>query len=745
MRRMDRVILVSNRLPVTVRSDGDGNQHLTPSSGGLVTGLTPLHEKSGVWIGYPGDTPNEETLAELKRRRLVPVRIPDAEYDAYYGGYANSALWPLFHYAVDRCHFDPAAYDAYCRVNERFADAVVATAEPGDIVWVHDYHLMLLPQMLRERLPDVTIGFFLHIPFPSAEIFRVLPQRDAILRGLLGADLIGVHTLEHADHATLAIRRLLGIESHRGAVHVDDHIARIEAHPLGIDVDAMRAQAFSPEADVLLAQLRERVGDRRVLLGIDRLDYTKGLPLKLLAFADLLERAPKWREQAALVQLAVPARTEIEEYREQRAEVEQLVGQINGAYGTPGLMPIQYMYRSVDPPELGALYRLADVGLVSPIRDGMNLVAKEYIACQDDTPGVLVVSEFAGAASELGEALRINPWDVPGTSRQIERALEMPEAERRQRMEPLFERVRSNDVHRWVRRFLARLRRQAALRGSAPPVMAAATLAESIGGAFAQARSPLVMLDYSGALREAAAHPEEATPTTEILDLLRDLAAQDGTIAIVSGRTRETLDNWFGTLPITLVAEYGMWMRLPDEDEWRSIGPPIEVSWKRDVRAVLDEYARRGPGSWVEEKSAGLVWHYGEADPVLGRWLALELTANLETMLMTSSADVSYDEHTVEVRQGGVSKGAAYERIVELLGPFDFIMAAGDDRADEDLFGALPNGQFSVKVGGGPSAANAAVRSPRTLRSLLHRMVAERAGAMAERVAAGTPTRMTTA
>ncbi|MEX2374095.1 MAG: trehalose-6-phosphate synthase, partial [Dehalococcoidia bacterium] len=320
---MPRVILVSNRLPVTLRQDPDGTQHVEPSSGGLVAGLQPLHEQSGsLWIGHPGTWPERDAGEELERQRLIPVAVPDEDYGAYYDGYSNTAVWPLFHYLLERCDFDPEQYAAYRRVNERFAETVLGHARPDDLIWIHDYQLMLLPQLIRRHLPDARIGFFLHIPFPSSEVFRVLPEREEILRGLLGADLIGVHTYEYADHLARSIRRVLGFEHHSGLIRVGARDVHIEPHPMGIDVDGFRERAFSPEADQLLATHREWVHGRQVILGVDRLDYTKGLPLKLEAFRLLLQRSPRWRDDAVFIQLAVPSREGIEGYQEQRAEVE---------------------------------------------------------------------------------------------------------------------------------------------------------------------------------------------------------------------------------------------------------------------------------------------------------------------------------------------------------------------------------------------------------------------------------------
>jgi trehalose 6-phosphate synthase/phosphatase len=723
-----RVILVSNRLPVTI-SRGRGNtQTLNMSAGGLVTGLSPLHSKSdGIWIGHPGEAPNDDIRRQLQERRLVPVDVPAREYHAFYEGYSNGAVWPLFHYFVERCEFDPAQFEAYRKVNERFADKVAEVAEPGDLIWVHDYQLMLLPELLRQRIPDARIGFFLHIPFPSSETFRVLPQRSRILRGLLGADLIGVHTYEYADNLQRSFRRLLGLESSGGTVLYSGRTVRIQTHPIGIDVDELREAAFSAKAERYLLDLKRRIGERQVVLGVDRLDYTKGLPLKLEAWRKLLERSPRWRRNAVLIQIAVPSRENIESYSQQKSHVEQLVGEINGLYGSPGRIPIHYMYQSVPREELGALYRLADMAFVSPVRDGLNLVAKEYVACRDDGGGVLALSEFAGAASELGESLRINPWDIEGTASQIERGLEMDFGERQERMRPMYQRVSLNDVHRWVERFMDSLTQPKVQEMGVPPQLQSPVLAETIGPHLARAKNALFMLDYDGSMREFTERYEDAVPTPEILSVLTDLGKLGGVCAYInSGRDRDTLGDWFAGVPVSLIAEHGSWIREAGESEWQRMGPPPDLRWKEMVRPVLEEYSSRTPGARIEEKSASLVWHYREADDSLGEWQALELLSVLEDMLSASPVEILSGARVIEIRQQGVDKGRAYEYVVEQRGPFDFVLATGDDRTDEDIFARLPLDAYSVKVGAGQSSARAAVGSPGSIRRLLTALVSAR-------------------
>ncbi len=727
---MRRPILVSNRLPVTIGVDPDtGKQTLTHSVGGLVTGLRPLHESSGgLWVGYPGAEPDEDVRRQLTEHNLVPVELDPQDYEDYYEGYSNDAIWPLFHYFTEFGSFVPEQFEAYRRVNQRFADVICDLAEPGDAVWVHDYHLMLLPRMLRDRGLDVRIGFFLHIPFPADETFRILPQRVEILRGLLGADLIGMHTYDYTYNYLRSVRRILGIESHAGTVRMRDHNVRVEAHPLGIDTDEFREKAYSENAERFLTQLKRTIGDRQVILGVDRLDYTKGLLLKLQAFERLLERSPRWAERVLFMQLAVPTRAGIDTYQDLKSEVERRVSEINGIYGSPLLSPINYLYQTVTQEELCALYRVADVCFVSPVRDGLNLVAKEYVVCREDGGGALVISEFAGAVSELGEALRVNPWDIEGTADQLEHALEMSLGERHERMMPMFSRVLQNDVHRWVQDFMSSLEATETEQTGSPPMLESSILAESLANDFKTADASLVMLDYDGSLREFVDRYEDATPTDEILEILRDYGERnDVKVFINSGRDHQTLGEWFDDCPIDLIAEHGAWMKSAGEKDWRLLGV-LDTSWKSSVLGLLEDYVARTPGSRIEEKETALAWHYRQTEESLGNWQALELVSVLENSLRGEPVQVLHGAKVVEIRQQGLTKARAYDLVLDRFGPFDFELATGDDRTDEDLFVHVGDNVHTVKIGSGNSAAKVAVASPRSLREMLATLLGAKRG-----------------
>ena len=427
---MSRLLIVANRLPVTVRPTPTGVE-VERSTGGLATGLSRPHGQSGgLWIGWSGagDDLSPEQREELERQlaaqRLVGVPLANDLVSRYYEGYSNGVLWPLFHYLLDQVPLQASDWDAYVEANALFADVVAEQDQPGDLIWVHDYQLLLLPGLLRRRLPDARIGFFLHIPFPSEELFRTLPARRQLLEGMLGADLVGFHTPTSLRHCAIALTDILGLTVDIDRVQLPGREVRLGVFPMGVDAALFQGLARDPAVEAEAEALRGD-GSVRLLVGVDRLDYTKGIPRRLLAFERMLELHPEVREKVRLVQVAVPSRTGVEAYQDFRSLVDGLVGRINSVFGTPRWVPVHYIFRGLSPPDLVALYRAADVMLVTPLRDGMNLVAKEFVASRADGDGVLVLSEFAGASWELPEALQVNPYDTDNTAEVIFRALTM--------------------------------------------------------------------------------------------------------------------------------------------------------------------------------------------------------------------------------------------------------------------------------------------------------------------------------
>ncbi len=721
-----RVIIVSNRLPVTV-TKREGKLHFHPSAGGLATGLGSFYrEKDGLWLGWPGISlesargREEEIVEKLAELSCRPVFLTQRQIENFYYGFSNKTLWPLFHYFLQYAVFDQKLWEAYRRVNRLFCEAVCEVADEDSIIWVHDYQLLLLPGMLRERLPRARIGFFLHIPFPSFEIFRVLPWREEIIRGLIGADLIGFHTFDYVRHFVSSVRRLLGYEHSLGLITTDTRVIRVDAFPMGIDYDRF---AQSPErADVLheIRRIRRRVGDRRVILSVDRLDYTKGIAQRLRAYDLLFERYPQYREKVVLILVAVPSRTRVEHYMMLKREVDELIGRINGRHGAFGWTPIWYLYRSVPFHTLAALYYLADVALVTPMRDGMNLIAKEYVATTPEDHGVLILSEMAGASAELGEAIIINPYDINRMASAMHEALEMPEEEKRERNRVMKTRLKRYDVHRWANEFMAKLLEVKELQEAFTARRVTPEILEKMREDFQKARNRIEFLDYDGTLVGFAPRPERAKPDEEIRSILKKLASfPNNKVVLISGRNKETLEKWFGDLPVNLVAEHGVWIKETGKD-WEPI-EPISSDWKEAIRPIMEAFADLTPGAFVEEKDYALVWHYRLADPELSAVRARELKDALCDITQNLDLLVLEGNKVIEVKPANINKGRTARFFLEKE-DFDFILAVGDDWTDEDLFEAMPEEAYTIKVGFGVSRAKYQVESFREVRKILQKL-----------------------
>ncbi|MBI2391568.1 MAG: bifunctional alpha,alpha-trehalose-phosphate synthase (UDP-forming)/trehalose-phosphatase [Deltaproteobacteria bacterium] len=722
---MPRLLIVSNRLPVTVKVD-QGEVSLARSAGGLATAMRGPHERlDALWIGWPGDvsrlTDAQRHAADerLAAERTAPVHLSQAQVARYYDGFSNAVLWPLFHYLADKVELDARRdWEVYAEVNDRFARAVVERWRPGDFIWVHDYQLMLLPQMLRERLPDARIGFFLHIPFPSSELFRILPWREQILRGMLGADLVGFHTASFRHNFANSAARVLGVEPEVDVVQHEGRAVRLGVHPIGIDVAEFARLANDPGVLAHAQQIRRETGGRTLVLGVDRFDYTKGLPRRMLALERLFERGPHLRKKVRLVQLAVPTRERVDAYAELRRHVNELVGRINAQYGSVGGVPIHLLHRSVPPDYVVALYLAADVMMVTPLRDGMNLVAKEFVASRVDGAGALVLSEFAGAADELSDALLVNPYDIDSVASTLQRAILMSPAEQHARMRALRAQVEANDVHAWARRFLDDLALEDPRRPRPSLASAPAKLADEI----AASQYLELLLDYDGTLMPLARTPDQAQPDDALRALLRALAERPRTrVNLVSGRKRDNMDAFFGELPIAMHAEHGFWFK-PRGGAWAAAGdanPP----WKDEARAIMDRLAARTGGAFVEEKAVSLAWHYRRVDAELASVRLRELRYLLRDLADVHRLEVLSGSKVLELRPAGVNKGLAVARARADAPPGARLVAIGDDRTDEDLFTALPEGSIAIHVGRGDTIARYRLESPEEVRALLEALV----------------------
>ena len=720
-----RLILVSNRLPVTLRRR-EGGWEAQAAAGGLATGLRGPHQSSGGrWIGWPGvigegDSLPSEVQERLAENGMIGVNLSPEEHEAYYTRISNRCLWPLLHYFPERMRFDAADWEVYRAVNQRFADAVLAELQPGDVVFVQDFHLMLVPALLRAARPELPIGFFLHIPFPSSEVYRIFARREEVLEGLLGADVVGFHTLSYVRHFRSAVSHLLGAEVSGNHIQHQGRRTELIARPLGIDAAEWGGDnGLEPEVQREMEGLRTAIAGRSLILGVERLDYTKGIPERLRAFQALLREDPSLVERVMMIQIAVPSRVEVEEYRDLKDEVDRLAGDINSEFGRPGLQALHYQFRGVQPHVLRALYRIADVCLVTPLRDGLNLVAKEYVASRREDDGVLVISENAGAAWELGEALRVNVYDQDDMVRGLRRALDMPLEEQRARMSPMRLRVARRDVHTWAEEMIEGIR--SAQPVPPPPLLLDSDGREKLIEAWCGASRRVLFLDYDGSLREFADTPEEAGPTPEILELLSQLAALEGVEPwVVSGRSAPVLEEWLGETGVGLVAEHGASVRAPGETRFLSLAETCSADWRAGVRAVFEEFSERVPGSRIEEKPLGLAWHYRKASPSQAEWQALELVRHLHEGSSGEPYEVLRGNKVIEVRPTGISKGRAALRL--LRGDLEdqpFVLACGDDVTDESMFRDLPGWAWTVLVGERKSLARQRIASPAALRALL--------------------------
>lgn len=692
--------------------------------GGLATGLSSLHEQEdSLWVGWSGiprEGLTDEAAKEIEstlfdEHKSVAIHLSREEIEAFYLRFCNNTVWPLFHYFPTYTEYDNYTWDTYRRINERFHEAVVAVAEEEDTIWVHDYHLMMLPAMLRASLPHARIGFFLHIPFPSYEIFRLLPWRYDLLEGMLGSDLIGFHTYDYAQHFLSATRRIVGAEHDLGNIKHDNRIIKVDAFPMGIDYQKYTEATDLPEVQSYLEKLVEEVGDRRLMLSVDRLDYTKGIPLRIRAYHRFLEDHPEYREKVVLVLIAAPSRTQVPLYAELKREIDELVSTTNGAFGTLGWSPIWYYYRPAPFEHLSAFYAKADVLLVTPLRDGMNLISKEYIAARRDRLGVVVLSETAGSSRELAETLIVNPNDIESIARAIHEALNLPEATQRERNERLHKRLARYDIHYWARDFIDKLNHVVESLEGLRMKKLTSPLRREIAEHFGAASSRLLFIDFDGTLTshgEAAGLLDEETR-----EALGRLAVHPETdVVIVSGRQRDDLEQRFEGMRVNIIAGHGIWRR-DREGQWH-LEEAVSSEWKDVIRPMLNLFQDRTPGSRVEEHEFSLLWYFDKAQPELAairlnelRDALLDLTANHEISILESS-------RYLEIKSAAASKGRAASHWYHLK-EWDFVMALGDDWTDEDIFSMLEEDAYSVKVGVDISNAKYFLDSVQDVRALV--------------------------
>jgi trehalose 6-phosphate synthase/phosphatase len=688
----------------------------------------PAHSSEEVSLTIKDRLKLEQLLQDDEHGRIMPVWLYDEKEEgneeiwfndqARWRRYAEHDLYTLFHYKqhepTDGRH-ERKRWSDYCRLNQAFADRIVEVYKPGDIVWIHDYHLMLLPSLLRQRVPNMYMGFYLHTPFPSSEFLKCLSRRKEILTGVLGANMVGFQTYNYSRHFSSCCTRILGFDAETAGVDsYGAHIA-VDVFPIGIDAKSVAKQAFGNErVETTMKRVKEQFGDMKIIIGRDRLDTVRGVAQKLEAYEIFLERYPEWVGKVVLIQVTSP--TSIEEEKEDAghkiaAKISDLVTNINGLYGGLEYTPVHHFPQYLSKNEYFALLRVADLGLITSVRDGMNTTSMEYVLCQRDHCGPLVLSEFSGTAASLTEAIHINPWDLSAVADTIHNALCMPMAERKAQHRALYKHVTQHDVREWARTYLSRLFANLASfnQSIATPSLDRTQLASK----YLNSKRRLFMFDYDGTLTPIVKDPQAAIPSDRIVRTIKTLAKdRRNNVWIISGRDQAFLDEWLGHISqLGLSAEHGSFVRQPESDEWENLTEKFDMSWQKEVMEIFNYYTERTQGSFIERKRIALTWHYRRSDPEYGAFQARECKEHMQkTVAKKWDVEVMSGKANLEVRPRFVNKGAIATRLVREYGSGpneqpDFVLCLGDDFTDEDMFRALrqtdlpKDSVFAVTVG----------------------------------------------
>ncbi len=721
---MSRIVVVSNRLPVTVKKTGN-KFSFQQSVGGLATGMSSFQEDyQCLWVGWPGlstelinNNEKQELIEKMDQLGSYPVFLSQSHIEDYYNGFCNRTIWPLFHCFNQLTEYDNHLWESYKKVNNIFCQTILDVAQPGDLIWVHDYHLLLLPQLLRKRRPDLTIGFFLHIPFPPTEIFRLIPWRREILEGLMGSDLIGFHTYDYVRNFLDSILRLRGYENSLGNINYQNRMIKVDSFPMGIDFDLFHNSSEQKQTKQEIEKIKNNVNTDKIIISVDRLDYSKGILERLEAFATFLEENPEYWEKVTMILVAVPSRTGVPQYQKLKHQVDEKIGHINGKFGKLGWTPISYLYRALPFHELTALYYLADVALITPLKDGMNLIAKEYIATKKDNTGVLILSEMAGAGNEMGEALIVNPNNRTQISWAIKYALNMNKNEQEKRITVLQKRLKEYDVKKWAEDFKENLLKIKNLQRKLSARFLSPQSRLNIIKKYKQSKQRLFLIDYDGTLVPGHFRFKQINPSQDVINTVKMLNKDPkNKIVIVSGREKHFLEEWFQNVNVDFIAEHGAWLKK-DNSSWQT-AEPLRKEWKEEIKPILELYTNRTPNSFVQEKEFSLVWHYINTDPAFGRIRAMELMDSLTYLTSNLSLEIYHGEKVIEIKPTGINKGLSACRWVSEK-KWDFILAIGDDWSDEITFSCLPNSAYSIKVGSGISGSKYNIHSSTEVRALL--------------------------
>ena len=729
---MSRTIIVSNRLPIKI-SNLDKSFEFSSTSGGLATGMKSIHKKNNfLWIGWPGidkkSLGNNLTKAEklLQKKNYIPVFLKKKEINDFYYGTSNEALWPLFHYFLEFSIFNKSHWKSYVNVNRKFADSVIKYAKKNDVVWVHDYQLLLCPRMIKTKRPDLTVGFFLHIPFPSFEIFRIFPWREELLEGILGSDLIGFHTYDYVRHFLSSVKRILRYDVVFNKINVGSREVLVDTFPMGIDYakynDAARKKNKQKKSEMsnLGLQLKDHKktsSDSKLILSIDRLDYTKGVINRIKAFEIFLTNNPEYRGKVRLIMLTVPSRSDVNDYIKLKKQTDEIVGRVNGKFASVNWTPIWYYYRSMSFDELIDLYTISDIAMITPVRDGMNLVAKEFVATRVDGDGVLILSEMAGASKELYESITVNPFDLNKMSDVILQAIKMPKKEQIERNRSMQERLSRYTVNYWANDFMKNLISRAKSNKNSVTNYFNLLEKDKLLEKLKLSKNKLIILDYDGTLVNFKDKPELALPDENLIDILNNLSRVKGMdVAIISGRDKLFLEHNLGKLDISIIAEHGHFFKKKNKN-WINLGN-IDKVFLNEIHGILQSFSDRTPGTFTEKKESGLVWHFRKTDPEL----ALERVVEIETVLnslLTDQFQILNLDKAIEVTSRKFDKGSAVNELTKNK-KYDHIVCIGDDVTDENMFKNLNQNSTTIKVGIKKTNARFYIDDPKSVISLLN-------------------------
>ncbi|CAG8548967.1 12250_t:CDS:10 [Acaulospora morrowiae] len=717
-----RIINVTHMIPFDPRmkvSDTEGVQwELTTRRGhsALYSGIRSLDaEWNNYHVGFVGPVFDEEKQVEsshltndhkkslegcLAKFKVVPVWLEDAEHHGHYEGFCKTVLWPLFHYILWENATDGREekinWEQYLKVNSRFTDKICEVYQPGDLVWIHDYHLLMVPQMLRKRIPNAAIGLFIHAPFPSSEIFRCLPRRKEVLNGMLGANQIGFQTYSYARHFTSNCTRILGYESTPGGVDCKGSIVSVGPFPIGIDTGRIEKQRKQPEVLQRMNAIREMFPGKKIIVGRDKLDLVKGVIQKLRAFDKFLSLYPAWQNKVVLIQVTSPALTESPKLERKVAE---LIAHINATYGSLEYTPVHHYHNNTGEVDYFALLSVADIGLITSVRDGMNTTSLEYIMCQQENYGPLILSEFTGMAGSLSASIMVNPWDYTGVAKAINDALLLPVEEKRVKHMQLLKHVTSHTAQFWARSFIKELLSSLSIRDqtNVTPYLDIPTLLKK----YKAAKRRLLLFDYDGTLTPIVNTPSQAVPSPHMLELLQELTNDPkNTVWVVSGRDQESLQRWLGKVKkLGFSAEHGSFLKNPDSDKWINLTEDIDMSWMHDVDEIFTYFTERTQGSSIEYKRSSITWHYRQADPEYGAFQAKECQNHLESAILPKlPVEILAGKKNLEVRPTLINKGEIVRRLLTNMPDVDFVFCAGDDRTDEDMFRVIKKSELPEDI-----------------------------------------------